>query len=112
MSVERHPVFGRSESDLTVDVPVSYSEAVLGTKVSVPTLEEPVTVKIPAGTESGKTFRVRGKGAPKPKGGQGDLLVTARVDVPAKLSREEKELLKQLQAAQKESPRKRLDEAV
>ena len=96
VSVERHPVFGRSDSDLTVDVPVSFSEAVLGTKVSVPTLEEPVTVKIPAGTESGKVFRVRGRGIPRPKGGRGDLLATVRVHVPKKISKEERALIEKL----------------
>jgi molecular chaperone DnaJ len=94
--VERDPVFGRAGADLTVDVPVSYSEAVLGTKVTVPTLEEPVTVKIPAGTESGKVFRVRGRGIAKPKGGRGDLLATVRVHVPKKVSKEERGLLEKL----------------
>jgi molecular chaperone DnaJ len=98
VSVQKHPVFGRSNADLTVDVPVSYSEAVLGTKVSVPTLEEPVTVKIPAGTESGKVFRVRGRGIAKPKGGRGDLLATVRVHVPKKISKEERELIEKLAA--------------
>ena len=73
----------------------------------MPTLNGPVTLKVPAGTPNGKTFRVRGKGAPR-KGGHGDLMVTVNVDVPDKLSREEKQLLKQLQEAQKDSPRKRL----
>ena len=53
----------------------------------------PVTLKVPAGTPSGKTFRLKGKGAPRGKGGHGDLLVTTQVDVPGKLSKEEKELL-------------------
>ncbi|MGZ4127559.1 MAG: molecular chaperone DnaJ [Actinomycetota bacterium] len=96
VNVESHPVFGRSGSDLTVEVPVSYSEAVLGTKVSVPTLGEPVTVKIPAGTESGKVFRVRGRGISRPKGGAGDLLATVRVQVPKKISKEERELIEKL----------------
>jgi molecular chaperone DnaJ len=105
--VERHPVFGRRGDNLTVDLPVSYPEAALGANVEVPTLNGPVTLKVPAGTPSGKTFRVRGKGAPK-KGGHGDLMVTVNVDVPDKLSREEKQLLKQLQEARKDPPRKRL----
>ena len=103
--VAQHPVFGRRNSDLTVELPVSYTEAALGANVPVPTLNGPVTLKIPAGTASGRTFRIRGKGAPR-KGGQGDLLVTVRVDVPQKLSREEKALLKQLQDLRKDSPRK------
>jgi molecular chaperone DnaJ len=105
--VGRHAVFGRRGDNLTVDLPVSYPEAALGANVEVPTLSGPVTLKVPAGTPNGKTFRVRGKGAPK-KGGHGDLLVTVNVDVPGKLSREEKQLLKQLQDAQKDSPRKRM----
>ncbi len=105
--VGQHAVFGRKGDSLTVELPVSYPEAALGANVEVPTLNGPVTLKVPAGTPSGKTFRVRGKGAPK-KGGHGDMLVTVNVDVPDKLSREEKQLLKQLQEAQKDSPRKRL----
>jgi molecular chaperone DnaJ len=105
--VGSHAVFGRKGDNLTVDLPVSYPEAALGANVEVPTLNGPVTLKVPAGTPHGKTFRVRGKGAPK-KGGHGDLMVTVNVDVPDKLSREEKQLLKQLQEARKDSPRKRL----
>ncbi len=105
--VGQHDVFGRKGDNLTVDLPVSYPEAALGANVEVPTLNGPVTLKVPAGTPNGKTFRVRGKGAPK-KGGRGDLMVTVNVDVPEKLSREEKQLLRQLQEAQKDSPRKRM----
>ena len=71
---------------LTIELPVTFTEAALGANVEVPTLNGPVTLKIPAGTASGRTFRIRGKGAPKPKkGGHGDLLATVRVEVPAKL---------------------------
>jgi len=105
--VAEHPVFGRTGDNLTVNLPISFPEAALGANVQVPTLNGPVTLKVPAGTPSGKTFRVRGKGAPK-RGGHGDLLVTVNVDVPGKLSREEKDLLKQLQETRKDSPRKRL----
>ncbi|MGZ8578687.1 MAG: DnaJ C-terminal domain-containing protein, partial [Actinomycetota bacterium] len=102
-----HPVFGRKGNDLTVDLPVSFPEAALGAQVQVPTLDGPVTLKVPAGTPSGKTFRIRGKGAPK-RGGHGDLLATVNVDVPGKLSREEKKLLEQLRDAAKGSPRRPL----
>ena len=105
--VRRHPVFGRRGDDLTVDLPITYPEAALGAHVEVPTLNGPVKLKIPAGTRSGKTFRVRGKGAPT-KGGRGDLLAKVQVDVPEKLSRAEKDLLKQLREASEDSPRKRL----
>ena len=106
--VAPHPLFGRRDADLTLQVPVTFSEAALGANLRVPTLNGPVTLKIPAGTASGKTFRVRGKGAPRAKGGAGDLLVTVQVDVPQKLTKEEKELLSRLQEVQRESPRKRL----
>ncbi len=105
--VGQHPLFGRKGDNLTVDLPISFPEAALGANVQVPTMNGPVTLKVPAGTPNGKTFRVRGKGAPK-KGGHGDLLVTVSVDVPEKLSKDEKHLLMQLQDAQKDSPRKRL----
>ena len=93
-----HPLFGRKGDDLTLEVPVSYGEAALGANVQVPTLNGPVTLKVPAGTPTGKTFRVRGKGAPK-RSGNGDLLVTVNVDVPTKLSKREKELLGELEQA-------------
>jgi molecular chaperone DnaJ len=65
-------------------------------------------LKVPAGTPSGKTFRIRGKGAPKPKGGHGDLLVTTEIAVPGKLTKQQKELLRQLKEQEKDSPRKPL----
>ena len=102
--VTPHPLFGRRGDDLTVDLPISYPEAALGANVEVPTLNGPVKLKIPAGTPSGKTFRVKGRGAPR-KGGHGDLLAKVQLDVPRKLSREEKELLGQLRDASKGSPR-------
>jgi molecular chaperone DnaJ len=107
--VRPHAVFGRKDADLTVELPVTFAEAALGANVQVPTLNGPVTLKVPAGTASGKTFRVRGKGAPRPKkGGNGDLLVTVRVEVPSKLSKEQREVLRRLQAVEGESPRRRL----
>ncbi len=108
VQVQGHGVFGRRGDDLTLELPVTYPEAALGAQVSVPTLNGPVTLKVPAGTPDGKTFRVRGKGAPRPNGGHGDLLATVRVDVPRKLSRREKELLQELQESSKSSPRARL----
>jgi molecular chaperone DnaJ len=106
--VEPHPMFGRKNADLTLDLPVTFAEAALGTNVKVPTLNSPVTLKIPAGTANGRRFRIRGKGAPKAKGGAGDLLVTVRVAVPSKLSKEERELLVQLRDIQDGSPRRHL----
>ncbi len=104
--VQPHELFARKGNDLTLELPVTFAEAALGANVGVPTLDGPVTLKVPGGTQSGQTFRIRGKGAPR-KGGHGDLLVTVNVAVPKKLSREEKDLLKQLKDIEKESPRRR-----
>jgi molecular chaperone DnaJ len=106
--VEPHRLFGRKGSDLTLELPVTFAEAALGAQVKVPTLNGAVTLKIPAGTSNGRTFRIRGKGVPKPKGGAGDLLVTVQVDVPSKLSKEERELLTRLRDLQDGSPRRHL----
>ena len=105
--VAAHPVFGRRGDDLTVDLPITFPEAALGANVQVPTLNGPVTLKVPAGTPSGKTFRVKGKGAPK-KSGRGDLLAKVVVDVPGKLTKEQKKLVEQLQDATDASPRRPL----
>jgi molecular chaperone DnaJ len=105
--VPPHRIFGRKGDDLTVQLPVSFPEAALGSQIQVPTLDGPVTLKVPAGTPSGKTFRVKGKGAPR-RGGRGDLLVTVKVDVPGKLTKEQKQLLRQLQETEPRSPRERL----
>jgi molecular chaperone DnaJ len=105
--VQPHPIFARSGNDLVLELPLTYAEAALGSNVQVPTLNGPVTMKVPAGTQNGRTFRLKGKGAPR-RGGHGDLLVTVQVEVPRKLSKQEKELLKQLRDIEDESPRKRL----
>jgi molecular chaperone DnaJ len=108
--VEPHPVFGRaSNGDLTLTLPITFTEAALGARVEVPTLDGSVTVKVPPGSSSGKTLRVKGKGGNRPRGGRGDLLVKLSVEVPQKLSRKERELLEQLAALGKDSPRKHLD---
>ena len=105
--VQQHAFFGRAGHDLTLELPVTYPEAALGAEVRVPTLNGPITMKVPAGTPNGKTFRLKGKGAPK-RGGHGDLLVTTRIEVPRKLSRPEKDLLKRLRETEKGSPRRDL----
>jgi len=106
--VEPHKFFGRKDKALTLQLPITYSEAALGAEVSVPTMNgHPVKLKIPAGTPNGRTFRVRdkdGAGA-----GKADLLVTVQVVVPPKLSKQEKDLVMQLAEAQKHSPREALE---
>ena len=86
VKVSPHRVFGRKGDNLTLDVPVAFDEAALGAEVKIPTLAgAPVTLKLPAGTPNGRTFRVRGKGARKADGTTGDLLATVEVQVPARL---------------------------
>jgi molecular chaperone DnaJ len=97
--VKPHPVFGRRANDLTVTVPITFPEAALGADVAVPTLGGgPVKVRIPAGTRSGRTFRVRGKGVAVRRK-TGDLLVTVEVAVPQKLNTEERRAVEALAAA-------------
>jgi molecular chaperone DnaJ len=105
VAVTADPVFGRRGDDLTIEVPVTFAEVALGAHVEIPTLNGRVTLKVPSGTPSGKTFRVRGKGAPR-KGGVGDLLATVVVDVPTKLTKDQKRLVEELREATKESPRR------
>jgi molecular chaperone DnaJ len=101
--VASHDLFGRKGRDLTLTVPITFAEAALGATVTVPTLGPPVTLKVPAGTKSGRTFRVRGKGvAGSPAG---DLLVTVEVSVPERLSDAEREAIEKLAAATLDSPR-------
>ena len=88
--------FGRKGNDLTLTIPITYTEATLGTKIDVPTLNGGITVKVPSGTPTGKIFRVRGKGIAPERGRSGDLLVTVQVAVPNKVSRAEKKLLEEL----------------
>ena len=85
--VTPHPIFGRSGDNITVGVPVTFTEAALGAEIKVPSLRGvPVSVRIPAGTPSGRTFRARGKGARRKDGTSGDLLVTVNVQVPQNLN--------------------------
>ena len=97
--VEPDDLFDRRGDDLALEVPVTLSEAALGTRVKVPTPGGGnVSLKVPPGSHDGRTLRVRGKGAPKLKGGHGDLLVRLRIVVPDKLSKEQKDLLEKLGA--------------
>lgn len=110
VSVEPHPVFNMAgNGGLIVTVPITFAEAALGANVTVPTLDGSVTVVVPAGTQTGKTLRVKGRGAPRPKGGHGDLLVKLDVEVPRKLNRKEKELLEEFAEVHRASPRRHLE---
>jgi molecular chaperone DnaJ len=94
VKVTPHPLFGRKGDNLTLDVPVSFDEVALGAEIKIPTLAGgAVTLKIPAGTPNGRTFRVRGRGAVKKDGTKGDLLATVQVQVPARLNESAREAI-------------------
>jgi curved DNA-binding protein len=98
-----HPVFERDGDDLKVSIPVDLYSALLGGKVMVPTLERPVELTIPAETNNGMVFRLRGLGMPLLKNPQerGNLYATAQVQLPSKLSQAEKDLFEKLRALRK-----------
>ena len=106
--VEPHAVFSMEGRNLRVTVPITFAEAALGADITVPTIDGgSVKVRIPAGTRTGKTFRVKGRGVAAAKG-TGDLMVSVEVAVPAKLSAEERAAIEALAAAATESPRQHL----
>ncbi len=106
--VAPHPLFGRSGDDLTITVPITFPEAALGADIEVPTLDDgSVKIRVPAGTRSGKVFRIADRGVTR-KGRTGSLLVTIEVAVPAKLSKEERKAIETLASVSKESPRSHL----
>ena len=92
--VDDHPIFRRDNADLLCTVPINFATAAVGGELEVPTLDGKVMVKIPAGTQSEKVFRLRGKGVKPVRGGPvGDLLCKVRVETPVNLNREQKEML-------------------
>jgi molecular chaperone DnaJ len=110
--VGEHKIFGRKGDNLTLTLPVTFPEAALGATVKVPTLDGgTVSVKIPAGTASGRVLRVRGKGVARRDGTKGDLLVRVEVTVPTHLGDDAKQALEAYAAAQPDNPRAYLDSA-
>ncbi|QQR90860.1 MAG: J domain-containing protein [Myxococcales bacterium] len=98
--IAKHPLFKRKGADVHCTLVVSFSQCTLGDELDVPTLDGKVTMKLPAGTPSGKVFRLRGKGFPVLGGlGRGDQYVTVTIDVPKKLTKKQKELVRQLAIA-------------
>lgn len=107
-NVGKHPFFTRKGDNIYVTVPVTVSEAALGTKIEVPTVEGKAQLKIPAGTESGQKFRLRERGFPSLRNPnlRGDQFVEVKLTLPRILSEETKELLKQFEKLNPENPRK------
>jgi molecular chaperone DnaJ len=94
INVDPHPVFQREGDDLLLDLPVGFSEAALGAKKEIPTLEESCRLTVPEGTQSGKIFLIKGKGFPNVHGrGKGDLKVRILVETPTHLTQKQKEIL-------------------
>jgi molecular chaperone DnaJ len=106
--VASHPLFGRKGKNLTLMVPVTFTEAALGSTITVPTLDEPVTLRIPAGTASGQTFRVKGRGVAGQGRRGGDLLVTVDVLVPKKLNKAQRAAVEALARVSDPAPREKL----
>ncbi len=103
ISVQEHPFFNREGEDLYLEVPVTFVQASLGDEIEIPTMKGKSTMKVPAGTQNGETFRLKGKGVPRLNGrGTGDLFVNVNVVVPVKLNSKQKEILKQFADATEE----------
>jgi len=97
VSVRKHKLFEREGTHLILRMPISYSQAALGASIEVPTLNGPHELKVPAGTQSGEVFRVRGRGLADPRGGSaGDLHVQTTIEVPKKLTPKQDKLLREL----------------
>jgi len=95
--VQEHPFFQRDGNDLYCEVPLNFTTLALGGEIQIPTLDGQEAFAIPAGTQTGSTFRIRGQGMPDVSGrGRGDLLMTVKVSTPKKLSKEQRKLLEQL----------------
>ena len=100
--VKPHPLFERDGNSVLMEMPVTFAQAALGAEIEVPTIDGRVKLTIPEGTQPGSVFRLRGKGIPylqSKGGGRGDQFVTVVVETPTKLTREQKELLKQLESS-------------
>jgi molecular chaperone DnaJ len=96
LTVEEHALFKREGQDIICDMPISFAQAALGTELNAPTLTGSAKLKVPPGTQPGQIFKLRGKGFPYLRGGGvGDQLCRIIVEVPAKLTPKQKELLQE-----------------
>ncbi|MCL2327536.1 MAG: molecular chaperone DnaJ [Bacteroidetes bacterium] len=105
---EKHPDLEREGNDLIYELEISIPDAVLGTTVEIPTVENPVKIKIEEGTQAGKILRLRGKGIPDVNGyGRGDLLVHIQIFIPKSISKDDKKLFEELAKSENVKPKKR-----
>jgi molecular chaperone DnaJ len=112
IAVKRHPIFERDGTHLQCNVPISFVTAALGGELEIPTLEGKVKLKIPSETQSGKLFRLRGKGVRSVRtSSKGDLLCQVVVETPQKLSRKQKDLLMEFDESMQEHGRKHSPQA-
>jgi molecular chaperone DnaJ len=96
ITVQEHPIFSRQADDLTCEVPISFTQAALGTQIEIPTISGRAILKIPPGSQTGTEFRIKGKGLPNLRGyGRGDLVARIFVEVPTHLTAKQRELLEQ-----------------
>lgn len=103
IQIRQHSMFRREGSDLVLQVPLTYSQAVLGTEIEIPTLSGRRSLKVPTGTQSGEVFSLRGEGMPDPRSGmKGDMLVQTFVEIPKKVSGPQEELLRKLAELEEE----------
>jgi molecular chaperone DnaJ len=97
VTIEPHKLFRRQGYDLLFELPLTVAQAALGDEVEVPSLDGELTLKVPSGTQPGRTFRFKDKGIAKLRGsGRGDLIVSAKVEVPHRLTAEQRKLFEQL----------------
>lgn len=105
LELQEHLLFRREENDVVLDLPITYTDAILGTTAEIPTLFGKAEIKIPPGTHSGQNFRLKSKGFPRLGAtGSGDMLVRVIVDTPLKTNTRQKELLEELSRYKEETP--------
>jgi molecular chaperone DnaJ len=109
ITVKPHPIFKRKGEDIYLDLPVTFSEAALGAKVEVPTLDGIAAMTLPPGTQGGQRFKLKGKGFPSPRTGiRGNQYVDIKIVVPKDINNKVKEAIKEIESLYKEDPRKGL----
>lgn len=105
ISLQEHLIFKKEENDVILDLPLSYTNAILGSKIEIPTLFGKAEIKIPPGTHSGQVFRLKSKGFPKlGSSGSGDMLVRVIVDTPSHINTRQQEIIEELHRTQEETP--------